>query len=350
MIRKAASTSRNWRVVKVDGMAARTLAITVNDIPPVAPEEVLVRIRAAALNYTDLLVYTGVNQALPQIIPCSDMAGEVISIGSGVSSLKVGDRVAANRLLAHIDGELLTSMVRQSATGSAIDGVLMEYRTFPAESLVIIPSHLSFEEGATLGCVGVTAYNCLFGEKPIAAGDTVLLLGTGAVSMFAAQYASAVGAEVIFTSSSDVKIAKLRQLGFLKAINYTRTPQWHVEVLKMTGGLGVSHIVETGGQSTLRKSIECIRTGGYIHCVGFLDTTAPDHGDLELTDNGFCKNYVVRGVFVGSVALFREMNQFISRHQLQPMIDRVFPFDNVPNAYEYFKKQVHMGKVVIQVA
>jgi NADPH:quinone reductase-like Zn-dependent oxidoreductase len=342
--------SRQWEAVKVDGARQRDLVLSKATIPPPGPDEVLVRVHAVSVNFTDLLLWTGVNQAKPRIVPCSDMSGQVISLGPGVTTLKQGDRVTANRLLAHLDGEMKTSLIRESATGSTVDGVLTEYRTFPAAALVIIPEHLSYEEGATLSCTGVTAYNCLFGDKPVKQGDSVLVLGTGSVSLFAAQFAKAVGADVIFTSSSDKKIARLKEMGYTKAVNYKTHPRWHLEVLKLTNSLGVTHVIENGGAGTLCKSVECVSMGGTVHLVGFLDPVASKEEDTDEIPHSIAKNYVLRGVFVGPVTVFREMNQFITEHKLRPIVDRVFDFEDVSQAYEYLSKQVHMGKVVIRTA
>jgi NADPH:quinone reductase-like Zn-dependent oxidoreductase len=321
--------------------------LTKEEIQQLGPDEVLVRIRAVSLNFTELLVFDGSFPAIPKVIPCSDMAGDVVSVGANVSNVKPGDRVTAGRLLGYVEGQLGRDTYYKTGSGVFIDGVLADSKVLPAASLVVIPEHLSYEEGSTLPCVAVTAYNCLFGAKPVQKGDTLLLMGTGGLNMFAAQFASTVGVDVIITSSSDEKIEQLKEMGYTKFVNYVKNPDWDAEVLKLTDGVGASHIIECGGMGTLGKSIACVKMGGWIHAVGFLDKIQKEY--VDITFEAIMKNCIVRGVFVGPVTMFKEMNDFITEHQLRPMIDRVFEFEDAITAFEYLEKKVGFGKIVIRV-
>lgn len=313
--------------------------------PQPGPGEVVVGMRAWSLNYRDTIIPRGGyprNQTFP-VIPLSDGAGEVVAVGAGVLSLRPGDRVAANFMRDWIAGPVSESVLR-SSLGGGIDGVLAERVCLPAQSLVPLPKHLSFAEGATLPCAAVTAWNALTsaGTK---CGDTVLLLGTGGVSIFALQFAKAAGAKVILTSSSDEKAAKARTLGADETINYRKHPEWHEEVLRRTGGVGADLVLEVGGPGTLERSLKSIRVGGSIALIGLLDPGQEPPNVLPVMMNA----QVVRGIYVGSVAMFRDMNRAIELHQLRPVIDRTFPFAKTREAYEYFSSQQHIGKVVLEL-
>ena len=200
-------------------------------------------------------------------MPLSDGAGEVAEIGPGVTRVKPGDRVAGIFMQTWLGGEIEPEHAA-SSLGGAIHGVLAEYVVFSQDGLVRLPEHLSFEEGATLPCAAVTAWNALYGGRPLRVGETVLVLGTGGVSIFALQLAHAAGARVIATSSSDGKIAQAKTLGASDGVNYREHPEWHEEVLQLTGGRGVDHVVEIGGASTLPRSIAAARLGGQVHQIG----------------------------------------------------------------------------------
>ncbi|KAG6847531.1 hypothetical protein H0H93_007554 [Arthromyces matolae] len=295
--------------------------------------EVLVKIRAVSA---------------PDLVPCSDMAGEVVSVGEDVKDWKVGDRVSANFSLEHFHGDLSRAAIA-TQLGGTIHGVLTEYRTFPQNSLVAIPAHLSYEEASTLPCAGLTAYNALNGSVPVKAGDYVLVLGTGGVSIFGLQLAVAAGAVVIATSSSDEKLKIASKLGAKHVINYKTHPNWEEEVLRITNGEGVDHVLEVGGQGTLLKSVEAARLGGHVHVIGFV---SKDSGEADaLVVKTIMRATNLHGIQIGSVAQFVNMNKLLEANtdRTRPYIDRIFPFEAAKDAYRYLESQAHVGKVVIKV-
>lgn len=334
-----------WHFPQADGID--TLVQAEADTPRPGRNQVLVRIRATSLNYRDLMVATGRGArgpTPPNLIPLSDGAGEVVEIGPNVTRVKPGDRVAALFMQTWLGGEIEPDHVA-SSMGGAINGVLAEYAVLDQDGLVHIPDHLSFEEAACLPCAGVTAWNALFALRPIGPGQTVLVLGTGGVSIFALQFARAAGARVIATSSSDDKLAKARALGATDTINYRQHPEWQNEVLRLTNGRGVDHVVEVGGPGTLQRSVEAARAGGSISLIGVLTGAAGDISPVPMMRKGL----VVRGIYVGSRQMFEAMNAAIALHKIKPEIDRVFPFAEAKAAYHHITSQTHVGKVVIRV-
>lgn len=322
------------------------LRVDEESTPTPGPGQVLVRIRAASLNYRDLLVLKGLyskNLPLP-MVPLSDGAGEVASVGAGVTRFKVGDRVAAAFMQTWVAGKP-TELAAKSALGGAIDGVLAEYVLFHEEGLVHIPNHLTFEEAATLPCAGVTAWHALFGESPLNAGESVLVLGTGGVSLFALQFARLAGARVIATSSSDEKLQRALALGASDGINYKTTPDWDKRVRELTGGEGVDCVVEVGGAGTLGKSLRSVRMGGQVSVIGVLSGGS---GEVALFPI-LMKNIRVQGIYVGSRAMFEAMNRAVTLHQLRPVLDRVFSFDETADAFRHMESGAHFGKIVIRV-
>jgi len=322
-----------------------TLELREGPTPEPGRGQVLVRMRAASLNYRDLNVAKGspARGPLPaNLIPLSDGAGEVVAIGAGVTRAKVGDRVAGLFMQDWIGGEIEPYHV-DSSRGGSIDGVLAEYVVFDQDGVIPLPGHLSYEEGATLPCAAVTAWNALYGGKPLRAGETVLILGTGGVSIFALQLARAAGARVIGTSSSDAKLDRIRTLGATDGINYRTHPEWHEEVRRLTDGRGVDHVVEVGGAGTLPRSVEAARIGGNVHLIGVLTG-----GEINPTPV-LRRNITLRGIYVGSRQMFAAMNQVIAAHQIRPVIDRVFPFAQAKEAYRHLTGQTHVGKVVIAI-
>ena len=309
------------------------------------PGEVLVRIRAASLNYRDLLVAKGqYNRKLPfPLVPLSDGAGEVAEVGPGVTQYRPGDRVASAFMTEWLAGEV-SDETAKSALGGAIDGVLVEARVFPQHCLVRIPDHLSYEEASTLPCAAVTAWHALMVGRPLTAGETVLVQGTGGVSLFALQFARMAGARVIATSSRDDKLERARLLGASDGINYKTTPDWDKQARALTGGVGVDHVVEVGGSGTLDRSLRAVRMGGRISLIGVLGGA----GDVNFVPI-LMKSVQMQGIFVGSVAMFEAMNRAIALHQLRPVVDRVYDFDQAPEALKYLESGAHFGKVVIRV-
>ncbi|KAL6303932.1 NAD-P-binding protein [Sparassis latifolia] len=339
-------TTREYHLPKVDGY--HNLVVQEAPLPAPRASEVLVKVHAVSLQYRDLMVATSkypLGQK-PNVVPCSDMAGEILAVGEDVRTWAVGDRVCANFAVDHVYGEL-TDEARLSALGAPIDGVLTEYKVLPAHCLVRVPEHLSYEEGSTLPCAGLTAYNALLGPVPLKGGDTVLVQGTGGVSIFGLQFAVASGATVIATSSSDEKLEIARQLGAAHLINYRKTPDWADEVMRITGGKGVKYIIEVGGAGTLMQSVRSIAYGGWICVIGFV----AGGGDVsQLPTAVLTRCAMLRGIVVGPRVQFEAMNELISAKKLKPVVDKVFAFEEAKQAYAYLESQKHVGKVVIKVS
>ena len=314
--------------------------------PTVGPGQVLIAVRATSLNYRDLMILRGdyTRSIQRPCVPLSDGAGEVVEIGPGVSRFAVGDRVAGCFMPGWEAGPP-TGVGGKSALGVGGVGMLAERVALPEGGVVRIPDHLSFEEGATLPCAAVTAWHALFEGSGVRvkAGDTVLVQGTGGVSIFALQFARMAGARVIATSSSDAKLDRVRGLGASDGINYKTTPDWDVAVRNLTGNEGVDHIVEVGGPGTLPRSMKSVKEGGHIALIGVL--TQGEINPLPLV----MKAIRLQGIFVGSRLMFENMNRAIALGGIKPVIDRVFPFDQAVTAYEHLASGSHLGKVVIQV-
>jgi len=313
--------------------------------PTVTPSGILVRMRAASLNFRDLMVaagrYAG-GAVVQDTIALSDGTGEVIEVGAAVTRFRVGDRVAGTFFQDWVSG--LPSTPRASLGAPPADGVLAEYVVFDERDAVHIPAHLSFEEAATLPCAGVTAWHALVSVGQLRAGQTVLALGTGGVSVFALQIARRCGAEVIITSSSDEKLARARALGAHHTINYRTTPDWEREVMTLTQGRGVDHVVEVGGVGTLAKSMAAVAPGGKIALIGVLTGRVGDASPYMLMPRWSS----ITGIFVGSRDMFEDFNRAVAINQMQPVIDRVFTFDEAIDAYRYMERGEHFGKVVIR--
>ncbi len=313
--------------------------------PEAGPGEVKIKVRATSLNFRDLLVASGrypvgMNSS---IIPLSDGAGEVVAIGAGVSRFRVGDRVAGT-FFQGWSGGAVSADVTAKALGGAVDGMLTEYVVLPEAGVIKIPAHLTFEEAATLPCAGLTAWNAVVETGRIRAGETVLLLGTGGVSMFALQFAKLHGAHVIIASSSDEKLARAKSLGADTLINYRTTPEWEQEVVTATGGRGVDIVVEVGGAGTLEKSIKAVRVGGFIAIIGVLSGVGQIDPRPIIT-----RAIRLQGIYVGSGEMFAAMNRAVSESALKPVIGRVFDFEEAKQAYEYQAGGSHFGKIVIKV-
>ena len=323
-------------------------AVTCEEVPsPIpGPGEVLVRLRAVSLNYRDLLIAKGVYNPrlkLP-VIPVCDGAGEVAATGAGVTRLRPGDRVVSCFAPAWLDGPLTEAKAR-SALGAEANGLLAEEAVLPEQALVPIPAHLSFEEAATLPCAAVTAWNALIESGGVRPGETVLVQGTGGVSLFALQFARLAGARVIATSSSDQKLARVRELGASDGINYQSTPDWDKRVRELTAGQGVDLIVEVGGAGTLPKSVRAARFGGTIALIGVL-SGGGEFNPITI----LMKQIRLQGIFVGSRRMLESMIRAIDSNQLRPVIDRVFPFDQAVEALKYLESGAHFGKVVIRLS
>jgi NADPH:quinone reductase-like Zn-dependent oxidoreductase len=314
------------------------------EMPRPAAHEVLIRVVANSVNFRDLRVAQGLydpRMHLPRV-PLSDGAGEVMEIGAGVTRWKAGDRVAGIFMQSWIAG-LPAERYAASAMGGAIDGMLSEYVVLHEDGVVRIPDYLSFEEAATLPCAAVTAWNALFHESRIKVGETVLVQGTGGVSLFALQFAKTAGARVIATSSSDEKLARVKALGADSTINYKETPDWSRSVKQLTGGKGVDHIIEVGGAGTFAQSLRAIRVGGHINLIGVLSGVSADIPVALLLQ----KSIQVHGIYVGSREMFEEMNRALELHHLKPVLDEVFPMSEVGEALKHMESGRHLGKIVI---
>jgi NADPH:quinone reductase-like Zn-dependent oxidoreductase len=314
--------------------------------PQPGPGQALVRVRACSLNYRDLVVSKGgYGRAVkPPLIPLSDGAGEVLAVGEGVTRVKPGDRVAAIFMQKWLDGPP-DDAAAASALGGAIDGMLSEQVCLDAEGLVHFPKHLTFEQAASLPCAAVTAWHSLFHSGNLRPGDTVLVQGTGGVSIFALQFAKLAGARVIATTSGrDQRDERLRVLGADAVVNYRNTPEWDRPVRDFTGGVGVDHIVEVGGAQTLPLSLKAIRRGGHIALIGVLA------GGGEVDPRFiFLKQVRIQGIYVGSRQMFETMNRAITSSGMRPVVDRIFSFAEVKEAMAFLESGSHFGKVCISL-
>ncbi len=311
-----------------------------------APHQIRLTMKCASLNFRDSLMVRGAynpKQKLP-LVPCSDGAGVVAETGAQVSRVRVGDRVSPIFAQRWIGGVPTHEKLR-STLGGPLDGTLAGEMVLDAESVVKVPEHLSDQEAATLPCAALTAWNALTGYTPVRAGDTVLVQGTGGVSIFALQLAKVLGCRVIATSSSDEKLERVKALGADHVINYATEPEWGRVARELTGGAGVDHVVEVGGAGTLAQSLKAIRIGGQISLIGVL---SGNQKDLNLNPI-FMQAVRVQGILVGDRESFEAMNRAISLHGLRPVVDRVFEFDQVPAAFEALAKSQLFGKLCIRI-
>ncbi len=336
---------RAWRVVSDRGIEA----LEMSDVPEetLGTHDVRVRMRSASLNYRDLGVASGGyyrNNRRP-VIALSDGAGEVVEVGNQVTRWRMGDRVCPIFVRDWLEGPP-NDAVLETCLGGGIDGVLAEQRVLPESALVRIPSHLDYEEAATLPCAAVTAWHALFVSGNLQPGQTVLVLGTGGVSIFSLQLARQAGARVIVTSASDAKLERAKQLGADATINYSAHPDWHLAVRELTEGTGVDHVVEVGGPGTLERSLKAARVGGAVHLIGVLDTPTAKIGPLSAVFN--CQR--IQGIYVGSRAMFEDMNRALETNRVHPVIDSVFPFDEAREAYRALASQQHLGKIVLRIS
>lgn len=333
------------RAVEVRAFGLDNLALAERPDPRPGPGQVLVRVRAAALNYRDLLTVLGrynPKQKLP-LIPGSDGAGEVVEVGAGVTRVRPGDRVCTVFAQRWIAGEPTREKAR-STLGGPLDGTLAELMVLDQEGVVHAPAHLGDEEAATLPCAAVTAWNALTAAG-IKAGDTVLVQGTGGVSIFALQLGVALGARVIVTSSSDDKLARARGLGAWEGINYRETPDWGARAKQLAGGDGVDLVVEVGGAGTLEQSLRALRFGGSVSLVGNLAGT---DAQVRLTMI-FMQRIRVHGILVGDRESFEAMNRAIALHGIRPAIDRVLPLEESRAAFDQMAAGGHFGKICVRL-
>ena len=335
-----------WQVKPGDGAAGlRRIDATRR---PVGPTDVVVKIHSAGLNYRDLMFargdYLGIGK--DALIPVADGAGEIVETGRDVTRFKPGDRVINTYFPRWIDGPPTPQKVSGSP-GAQFDGVLAEHFVSDEAALVAIPAHLDYDEAATLSCAGITAWNALFADGGAGPGSTVVLLGTGGVSIVALQLAHAAGLRTIVTSSSDAKLERARALGADATINYRATPEWQNEVLRLTGGAGADLVLEVGGHDTLPRSVAATKLGGIVSVIGGVSGFGgPELGLLSLI--GGIRQ--LHGIMVGSRAMLDDVVRFVDAKRIKPVVDRVFGFDEAPQAYAYLQSGQHFGKVVIRVA
>lgn len=312
--------------------------------PTPGPGEVVVRIRALSLNYRDLLTSQGLYNPklrLP-LVPVSDGAGEVVALGPGASRFQPGDRVVVAFMPGWVDGPL-TAAAARSALGGESSGLLAEEVAVPERGLVRLPDQIGFEEAAALPCAAVTAWNALIDLGRIKPGDSVLTLGTGGVSLFAVQFARIAGARVIVTSSSDEKLARAADLGAHEGVNYKTNPDWDKQVRALTGGVGVDHVVELGGAGTLPRSLRAVRPGGTVSLIGVL----AGFGQFDPLPI-LMHNIRMQGVFVGPRRVLEDVCRAVALHRTFPVVDRVFEFDQAPEALARLASGAHFGKIVIK--
>ncbi|MGC1444931.1 MAG: NAD(P)-dependent alcohol dehydrogenase [Xanthobacteraceae bacterium] len=314
--------------------------------PKPAHRQVLVKVAACSLNFRDFAIARGTYRmgVRDNLIPLSDGAGEVAEVGAAVTRVKVGDRVAGNFFQRWPGGEP-SAETHKSALGGSIDGMLAEYVVLEEDGVVKIPAHLSLEEGATLPCAAVTVWHAMMEHAKLKAGDTVLLQGTGGVSIFGLQFAKAMGIRAVIISSSDAKLKRAQSLGAAFGINYKATPDWDKAAVEFTGGVGVDHVVEVGGAATLTRSFGALRSGGKITLIGGLSGGATELNPGLI----FSRRANVQGISVGSTQMFEAMNRAVEANAIKPVIDKVFPFAEAKAAYHHMASGAHFGKIVIRV-
>jgi NADPH:quinone reductase-like Zn-dependent oxidoreductase len=336
---------RAYQLPKV-GAGIDALAIVERPMPKPLYRQVLVKVAACSLNFRDLSIVRGRYhmQARDDVIPLSDGAGEVVETGPGVLRVKAGDKVAGAFFQRWPAGER-SPQTAASALGGQIDGMLAEYAVLEEDGVVKLPEHLSLEEGATLPCAGVTAWSAIMHHGMLIAGESVLLQGTGGVSIFGLQLARMMGITAVITSSSDAKLERAKELGADHGINYKTTPEWDKAARAFAGGRGVDQVLEVGGAGTLIRSFGAIRVGGKISIIGGLSGGATDFNAGLI----FTRQANVQAIAVGSMQMFEAMNAAIAANGMRPVIDSVFGFDEARAAFRHMEAGAHFGKIVIRV-
>ena len=320
-------------------------ALHVEEMTPgqLKPDEVRVRVHAVSLNYRDLInVKRGVKQ---ELVPLSDGAGQVEEVGSDVKDLKAGDRVVGLFFPLWQSGDIDAAKFAAARGGTPTDGMLAQCVYGSAGSFLKFPAHLSYEEASTLPCAGLTAWNALVVQGELKAGQTLVIMGTGGVALFALQLAKNTGARVILLSSADEKLEKARRMGADELINYTETPNWETAVLEKTSGIGADLILELGGGGTLARSLESAKINGRISLVGVLTGFDGQVNPLPILR----KSLTVKGIYVGSGDMQQQFHAALEQNTIHPVIDRTFNFDQVKEAYQYLQSGRHFGKIVIRL-
>ena len=336
-------------VAQLDAFGLEHLRIVERPLVPLRHHDIRIRVRAASLNYRDLLVALGhqpvrASEVRLPLVPLSDCAGEVIEVGRAVDRFQLRDRVSCAQMPVWTAGPFKPENV-QSALGGAVDGVLAKYFTGHQRGFVKIPDALSFEEAATLPTAALTAWNALFEVGDLKPGETVLVQGSGGLGIFALQFALAAGARVLVLTGSEAKVDRLERMGAAHVIRYQQEPEWSRAVLEVTGGAGVAHVVETGGAGTIDESVKAAAVGGTISLVGLLTGAG---GRLDMLPI-LAKTLRIHGVVAGSVEMFERMIGMIDHLGIRPVIDEAFELRDIAAAFEYLKSGRHLGKVIIRV-
>lgn len=330
-----------------DSFGMDHLRLAERDDPVPGPGQVALRIRAVSLNYRDLMTVRGhynPRQPLP-LVPCSDGVGEVVAVGDGVTRVAVGDRVATTFSQTWIGGAPTVEKLR-GTLGGPLDGTLAERMVLAEDGVVRVPENLSDTEAATLPCAALTAWSALVEQGSVTAGDTVLVQGTGGVSIFALQIAQLLGARAIVTSSSDAKAERARELGAWRTINYAADPDWGKTARGLTDGVGVDHVIDVGGADTLAQSLKAVRVGGQVSVIGVLSGVSSKLNIVPL----LMQHVRLHGILVGSREGFERMNRALAIHRVRPVVDRVFDFDQAPEAFSYMASAQHFGKICISIS
>lgn len=334
------------KIIELPAFGLEHLRLAEMPDPQAGPGELLVRFGAASINFRDVQICTGdfaPNEKLP-LIPCSDGAGDIVAVGEGISDLAVGDRVCPLFFPEWQQGEAL-GRERAISSGLEAPGTLREYGIYQPRQVIKLPSYLSAEEAACLPCAGLTAWTCISTLAGIGPGDWVLAEGTGGVSILALQFAKALGAKVIVTSGSDAKLERARALGADHVINYRQQPDWGVHAHKITGGRGVDCVVEIGGEGTLPQAVAALRRGGHIGIVGYLAGIGLGLSVVHLIE----RNAHLHGVSVGNREGFAAMLECMATHEIRPVIDKVYPFEQAPAALTDLGRGKHFGKLVVAI-
>jgi NADPH:quinone reductase-like Zn-dependent oxidoreductase len=339
------ASQRQWQLTRAAGTGYE---LKLADAPVRRPgaHEVVVRVRATSLNRRDVFVLKGQYpiSAPGSFVPLSDGAGEVVAVGPGVRRVRVGDRVVAAFFQGWVSGRM-TRAAFATALGGGVDGMLSPYVTLNEQGLAKIPRGLSFEQAATLPCAGVTAWNALVTRGHTEPGQYVLLEGTGGVSVLGLQLAAALGAKPIITSSSDEKLVRARALGAVGTVNYRTNPDWDKAVMTLSGGDGVQQVLEVGGKETLPHALASLGQGAHLALIGGLSAFGGDIPMMSLLGKGAS----VSSIYVGSRADLEALLAFVERHHIQPVVDRVFAYEDAPAAYALMESEHFFGKIVIRV-
>jgi NADPH:quinone reductase-like Zn-dependent oxidoreductase len=340
----ASSNARQATAYVLEYLGYDGLKLRVRDVPAPPPGHVLIRMRAASLNFRDLKIIKGTYGRPPKLplVPLSDGAGDVIEIGSGVGKFRPGNRVVPVYMQGWYTGPQTSDRTGWFSRGGDIDGTAIEYLVCHENDVLPIPDAMSFEQAACLPCAAVTAWHALVSVGRMKAGESVLVLGSGGVSVFAIQFARMRGTTVLATTRHESKAARLRQLGATHTIDSVRIPNWEAEVLRLTDARGVDHVVEVGGEGTIARSVQAVRQGGQIHVIGNLTGAFPPR-DL------IAKGASIKSITVGSRDMLAELIHEFDLHRESPVIDRTFQFVELRDAFAYLEKGEHFGKVVVSL-